>query len=292
MELENKVLKIKFKDLVEDATTADQGDQYIVEAVVSVFNNVDFGGDVIENGAFAKSLLRKMPVGCWSHDWSNPIAKTLEAKETTEGLYIKGQFLPSVQKSKEAYDLIKSGVVTEYSIGYEVVDAEYDVDGHRHLKEVNLFEWSPVLVGMNPLTHTVDVKEADPTIETTTAPVEEVKPTEETKPVEETKPTEETITPVETIKPLEEQPAPKDETVVVAPEAKAGRKFSSSDEAQLRDWAEQIGNISTQIVQMLDSATQTDGKASKMTNDEKVLLIRQVAKEMDKKNEFILKITK
>ena len=77
----------------------------IVEAIVSVFGVVDHAKEVVLPGFFAESIARKLPAGVWSHDWTQPVAKTLEARELLPGdellpesirdnggLYIKGQF--------------------------------------------------------------------------------------------------------------------------------------------------------------------------------------------------------
>lgn len=147
-------IPVKFK-IVDKKSDGEQG---IVEAYVSIFGNVDFAGDIIQEGAFAKSLLRKLPKGVWAHDWEKPIAKTLEAKETSKGLYIKGQFNLETQRGKESFSDIKFGTIDEFSIGFRITDEEYNDKGIRIIKEAELYEWSPVLVGANPETHPISVK--------------------------------------------------------------------------------------------------------------------------------------
>ena len=142
--------------LIEEKAEGDKG---IIEAYVSIFDNVDLGGDKIVKGAFAESLKKKLPKGVWMHNWDEPIAKTIEAKEDNKGLYIKGKLIMEVQKAKEAYALMKEGVIDEFSIGYRVLEDEWEEDGTRKLKKLRLYEWSPVLAGMNPDTELVSVKE-------------------------------------------------------------------------------------------------------------------------------------
>jgi hypothetical protein len=58
---------------------------------------------------------------------------------------------------------LASGSVDELSIGYEAVKATFEQDGERYirrLKEVRLFEWSPVWVAMNPAALITGVKGA------------------------------------------------------------------------------------------------------------------------------------
>lgn len=144
----------------------------VIEAIVSVFSNVDMGNEKVMPGFFAKSIERKLPKGVWAHDWKQPIAKTLEAKELLPGdpqlpdslkllggAYIKGQFNLDTQRGREAYSDIKFGIVDEFSIGYSVVEDKKDKEsGVRELIKGDWKEWSPVLVGMNDQTALISIK--------------------------------------------------------------------------------------------------------------------------------------
>lgn len=133
----------------------------IIEAYVSIFNNVDLGGDKIVPGAFADSISKKLPKGVWSHNWDQPIAKTIEAKEDDKGLYIKGQFNLDTQRGKEAFSDIKFGIMDEFSIGFRIQEYSWEMEGDeeiRVIKKIKLYEWSPVLAGMNPDTELIGVK--------------------------------------------------------------------------------------------------------------------------------------
>ena len=153
---------------------AEQG---IVQAIVNVFNNVDNGGEVVEPGCFAESIAQKAPKGVWMHDWRTPVAKTLEARELLPGdpllpdalkdlggLYVEGQFNLETQRGREAFSDIKFGLVDEFSIGYKVTQDRWEQKSGgkpvRHLVKGRLFEWSPVLVGMNDRTAIIGVKAA------------------------------------------------------------------------------------------------------------------------------------
>lgn len=156
---------------VANLKVADE-QQGVIEAIVSVFNNVDHGNEKVLPGFFAKSIERKLPKGVWAHDWKQPIAKTLEAKELLPGdpllpdslkllggAYIKGQFNLDTQRGREAYSDIKFGIVDEFSIGYAVLkDGKDQETGARELIEGDWKEWSPVLVGMNDQTALISIK--------------------------------------------------------------------------------------------------------------------------------------
>ena len=147
----------------------------IIEAFVSGIGNKDSGGDIIVPGAFDSSLQQRIPKGVWSHDWDKPVSKTLEIYEVPSGderlplkmqlagiggLYVKTQFNLATQQGRDAYETVKFfGEESEWSIGYQVEDAEYDHDQKAMiLKQISLYEYSPVLFGMNELTSTVSIK--------------------------------------------------------------------------------------------------------------------------------------
>ena len=150
--------------------------QGVIEAIVSVFNNRDRGDDIVRPGAFAESLKRKLPKGVWHHKWDTPVARTLEARELLPGdpllpaqlkdlggLYIKAQFNLKTQRGVETFSDIQFGIIDEFSIGYRAVKVQYDEENDtRELIECDLYEWSPVLVGMNPATALLSVKEDTP----------------------------------------------------------------------------------------------------------------------------------
>jgi HK97 family phage prohead protease len=153
-------------------TQTEARDEGIVEAIVSVFSNVDRQQECIRPGFFKESLARKLPKGVWSHQWDMPIAKTLEARELEPGdsllpppiahlggLFVKGQFNLETTAGREVFSNIKFGIIDEFSIGYEVTEDALDKkSGVRELISGTLFEWSPVLVGANPETQLLSVK--------------------------------------------------------------------------------------------------------------------------------------
>lgn len=153
-------IPVKFK-IIESKVDGQKG---IIEAYVSIFDNVDLVGDIIKQGAFAESLAKKLPKGVWAHNWDEPIAKTIEAREDEKGLYIRGQFIEGVQKADEAYKLIKEGVIDEFSIGFRILGYEWSEDDPdvRIITKARLYEWSPVLAGANPDTELISIKDDQP----------------------------------------------------------------------------------------------------------------------------------
>jgi len=139
------------------------------EAYVSIFNNVDYADEVIIQGAFKDSIERKLPKIAWSHNWDQIIGKVISAIEDERGLKIIGQLILSVQKAKEAYDLMKAGAIDEFSIGYGIQKATYEQRSDktvRILEKLDLYEISPVLSGCNPDTELLSIKSKNETVKT------------------------------------------------------------------------------------------------------------------------------
>ena len=158
MRLQTKSARASFK-AVSDAPVGT------FEAIVSVFGNVDLGGDRVIKGAFAKTLSDweasgdPIPV-IWSHEWDDPqshIGYVIQAEEREEGLYVKA-LLDVENNDRAAYvaRLLKERRVREFSFGYftrgfeDVKDPEFG--NVREITEIDLFEVGPTLLGMNPET--------------------------------------------------------------------------------------------------------------------------------------------
>lgn len=133
------------------------------EGYAAVFENVDRGMDVIQRGAFAKSLGsgRKVKL-LWQHDMGSVIGVLVELREDERGLYVKGRLLADVRKGAEALSLLRAGAIDGISIGYRVVQATKEGGGSvRRLLEVDLYEVSLVTMPMNELATVTDVKSVD-----------------------------------------------------------------------------------------------------------------------------------
>jgi uncharacterized protein len=137
-------------------------------ALVSVFGNVDLGGDRVVEGAFGKSLAKWRESGdpipvIWNHQWDNPLAHIgkvdpEQAEETPDGLLVKGSLDLDNAFAAQVHRLLSERRVKELSFGYNVVDSERTKDGALNLIELDLIEVGPTLKGMNPETELLAVK--------------------------------------------------------------------------------------------------------------------------------------
>lgn len=164
-------------------------DKGIVECIFAVFGNIDEGDDIIHPGSFKKTLSeRQNKVKVLDQHNTDSISrvlgKPLDIREisgndlpielkadypnATGGVWAKTQFFLDTPEGKGAFIRLKEGGIDEWSFGYDAVDVDYTqatIDGEkhriRHLRQVKLFEYSPVLWGMNQATSTLDAKDAE-----------------------------------------------------------------------------------------------------------------------------------
>lgn len=153
--------------------------QGIVECFVAGLGNKDSVGDICLPGCFTESLKRRKPRVVWGHNWNEPIGKVLEIYEVGPndprlpmkmkragigGLYAKVQFNLKSERGRQAFaDVSFFGEEQEWSIGYKTLNADFDSQRQANLlREVELYEVSPVLHGANQLTATISIKSDDP----------------------------------------------------------------------------------------------------------------------------------
>lgn len=146
---------------------SDDAQQGEFEAVVSTFNTPVEGifyDQILRPGCFTRTLAeRGYPAIVWSHEWDTPpIGQALEAKETEEGLQIRGRLFVADGEdhpiARQVYTAMRAqggdsrNVLREFSIGFEIVEAEWEVhdeDEVLAIKDLHLFECGPCLVGRN-----------------------------------------------------------------------------------------------------------------------------------------------
>jgi len=138
-----------------------------IEGYGSVFGVKDSYADVIQKGAFDKSIKahkeqKSMPALLWQHDAAQPIGVWTEMSEDSNGLYLKGKLAMDTVKGKEAHALLKMGALNGLSIGFMTKQAKYDEKTEiRTLTEVEIWETSIVTFPANTKARVTHVKSAD-----------------------------------------------------------------------------------------------------------------------------------
>lgn len=146
---------LEFKNLAGNIKDVDVAKR-VVTGYLSAFGNKDYDNDIMEKGAFSKSIAeRKNKIFFLNqHNWSQPHGMFDVLKEDDFGLYFESKpFVEGVSYSDDVLKLYNAKIIKEHSIGYQVIQHEYNKDtGIRILKEVKLYEGSNVTMGANSRT--------------------------------------------------------------------------------------------------------------------------------------------
>lgn len=153
--MERKALEFKSASVDIDART--------FEGYASTWDK-DLVDDIILPGAFKKTIEQKFSTKqikvLWQHN--APLGMPTEMREDAAGLWVKGR-ISKTALGDEALELMRDGVVSSMSIGFSIPKggAEWDADDNRIIKEIDLFEFSPVTFPANPKAVITAVKSLD-----------------------------------------------------------------------------------------------------------------------------------
>jgi uncharacterized protein len=138
-----------------------------IEAYASTFGNRDLGGDVVQKGAFSKTIAERFAGGAkngvkvlWQHMPSMPLGLPIHMEEDSKGLYTISK-ISKTDWGDRALQLADDKVVDKTSIGYDVIKDDYSSAGDRLLKELKLYEYSLVTFPMNEQADILGTKSMD-----------------------------------------------------------------------------------------------------------------------------------
>jgi HK97 family phage prohead protease len=153
--------RIEFKSFRLDVKDAGEAGEFTGH--VSVFGNEDLDGDVIDPGAFLKTVSEHAGVFpmLWQHDTWEPIGVSKSMAEDSYGLATEGAFNMETQRGREAFSLLKQGALQGFSIGFKSIKDEPVGKYGRRFKELKLYEFSVVTFPANPLAVPTALKTAD-----------------------------------------------------------------------------------------------------------------------------------
>ena len=131
-----------------------------IEGFVSIYGNKDLNGDIVEPGAFTKTLQENggEVVLLLHHDRTRPIG-TARLSDDAKGLRLTGTIETDLPDGKLAHAQAMKKMLKGLSIGYRTVKEMWDDAAKAYrLFEVKLFEASMVTIPANPLTLIESVK--------------------------------------------------------------------------------------------------------------------------------------
>lgn len=145
--MDKKLDKLLYLSSKFTAST-ESDDSIFIEGYASTVDR-DRQGDVIPMKAWNEGLHNylKNPIILAYHNHQMPIGKMVEHKVTDQGLWIRAQIPAEVG---DVYKLIKKGILSAFSVGFRVRDADYDHTTETFLvKDLELHEISVVSVPAN-----------------------------------------------------------------------------------------------------------------------------------------------
>jgi len=127
-----------------------------VKGYLSIFDNVDLGGDVVKYGAFSRTLTHKggKTVFMLDHGWKTlEVLGALYLEEDEKGLKLDGHINLKTSQGRDAFETIKfqaeHGIPLGASIGYDPKQFVANKTGGYDLTEVELWEGSVTPFPMN-----------------------------------------------------------------------------------------------------------------------------------------------
>ena len=144
-----KILYFNSKFTAKALPQDDDEDQSIMIEGYASTNDKDRHGDVVPTGVWEKGLQEyvKNPVILAYHNHTMPVGKMVEHKVDDKGLWIKAKISDA---AGDVYKLIKKGILSAFSIGFRIKDAEYNTAAEVFLvKDLELHEISVVSVPAN-----------------------------------------------------------------------------------------------------------------------------------------------
>ena len=143
----SKVLFLN-SSFIKSDTTDGETTSITIEGYAST-DDIDRQGDIVPASVWKKGIQNylKNPVILAYHNHSEPVGRMVDHRVDSKGLWVKARISSAAD---EVFNLVKDGILTAFSIGFRIVDAEYDAAKELFVvKELELHEISVVSVPAN-----------------------------------------------------------------------------------------------------------------------------------------------
>jgi uncharacterized protein len=145
---------------------------FVIAGYASLFGMPDLAGDIVERGAFDRSL-QAIPAAriamLFQHDPDRPIGAWTHAREDDDGLWMQGVIDLAYPYARQVLALVQNGTAEGLSIGFRALDAAPRPQGGRILKTIDLREVSIVTFPMLPRAR-LRLRASQPNFQLTTNP--------------------------------------------------------------------------------------------------------------------------
>lgn len=146
---------------IEIKNTTEDSEFFYFEGYGST-KDLDLVDDIVEPGAFRKSLKVRTPSMLWQHNTEEPVGIWDKTTIDSKGLFMKGKMpLDDTFVSGRVVPQMKIGSIKGLSIGFRTVKAIYDTETNiRTITELDLREVSLVTFPANPAAQITALKSA------------------------------------------------------------------------------------------------------------------------------------
>jgi HK97 family phage prohead protease/HK97 family phage major capsid protein len=130
------------------AGTEDQARSVTISGYAST-SDIDRQGDVVPVSVWEKGMTNylKNPVILAFHNHDTPVGRMVDHRVDSKGLWIKARISSA---ATNVFQLVSDGILTAFSIGFRILDAEYNQETELFVvKELELHEISVVSVPAN-----------------------------------------------------------------------------------------------------------------------------------------------
>lgn len=139
--------------------------QGIISGYFAIFGNKDLDGDILEKGAFTKTIQERGPKGkalikyLLDHDRTKAVARITDLYEDSKGLRYEAR-IGTHSLGKDFMEMVDSGLINQHSFGFVTIKEMYDSQAKANrIKEVMMHEGSAIqFLGANPETTFIDLK--------------------------------------------------------------------------------------------------------------------------------------
>jgi HK97 family phage prohead protease len=137
----------------------------IVSGYFAMFGNKDMDGDIIERGAFTKTIQERGPQGkqlikyLLDHDRTKVVAKINNLYEDEKGLFYEAK-IGTHALGQDFVKMVESELINQHSFGFKTIKEDYDQQAKANrIKEVMMYEGSAIsFLGANPETNIIALK--------------------------------------------------------------------------------------------------------------------------------------
>jgi len=150
--MKDKVLRLNSAFTVDQKVLPTSGDSDIVSIFIEGYastTDIDRSGDVVPKSVWEAGIQNylKNPIILCQHDYDDPIGRMVDYRVDDKGLWVKARISSAAE---EVFGLIKDKILTAFSIGFRIMDAEYNSAAEVFvIKELELVEISVVSVPCN-----------------------------------------------------------------------------------------------------------------------------------------------